>query len=109
MDQILKASMDAEMIKQSRAESLRSFGWSNPMEILSGAAETTGAAIKAIDILGVRNAAEVVAGGVNAVVGVGTDVTVQTGRLLANGVVTSSKAVTTGITNIGEGYGNTEN
>ncbi|KAL3903272.1 MAG: hypothetical protein SGILL_010507, partial [Bacillariaceae sp.] len=93
IQEVLKISMDCEMIKQSRADSLRGFGWNNPMELLSGAAETTGTAIKAMDILGVGSAAGAVVGAGAAVVGAGADVTVQTGRMLVNGVTTSTRAV----------------
>jgi hypothetical protein len=101
IEEVLKASMACEMIKQSRADSLRAFGWNNPMELLSGAAETTGSAIKAIDILGVGTAAGAVVGAGAAVVNVGADVTIQTGRMLVNGVTTSTKVVTDGFTNVG--------
>ena len=94
---VMKISMDCEMIKQSRADSLRGFGWSNPMELLSGAAEITGTALKGIDLLGVGTAAGAVAG----VVGAGADATVQTGRMLVNGVTTSTRAVAGGFTNVG--------
>ena len=101
IQEVLKISMDCEMIKQSRADSLRGFGWNNPMELLSGAAETTGTAIKAMDILGVGTAAGAVVGAGAAVVGAGADVTVQTGRMLVNGVTTSTRAVADGFTNVG--------
>jgi hypothetical protein len=94
--------MEVEKTKKERADSLRSVGYTNPWEMLSGAVETTGAALKRVDVLGVGGVvvgAGVVAGtaafqGVNAVVGVGADFTVQTGRMLVGGVQASSRAVT---------------
>ncbi|KAL3925833.1 MAG: hypothetical protein SGILL_000149 [Bacillariaceae sp.] len=103
LEEVLQVSMDCEMIKQSRADSLRGFGWNNPMDILSGAAETTGSALKAMDVLGVGNAAGIVVGAGAALVGAGADVTVQTGRLLVDGVTTSTKVVADGFTNVGGG------
>ena len=120
MEQIANATLEVEKIKKMRAESLKASGWNNPWELLSGAVETTGTALKRVDVLGVGTAAGVVVGagamvggaagravgdigrasvkagvkGVNTVIGVGSDVTLQTGRMLVTGVGTSSRAVT---------------
>ncbi len=86
-----------------RVSSLKSSGWNGPLEFLTGAVETTGAAIKHVDVLGVGNAAGVVVGvGMAAGQGV-ADVTVQTGKLFVNGVTTSSKAVAGGVSTVGAG------
>lgn len=86
-----------------RAESLKSAGWSNPWEMLSGAVETTGSALKKADVLGVGAVVGAGVQGVNTVVGVGADVTVQTGRLLVNGAKSSTRAVTGVATDIAGG------
>jgi hypothetical protein len=108
IDQIANATIEVERIKKLRADSLRSAGFSNPWEMLSGAVETTGMALKRVDVLGVGTAAGVMVGagaalgmaagnaavqGVNTVVNVGTDVTVSTGRMLVTGVQQSSRGV----------------
>lgn len=98
IDQIANATMEVERIKKLRADSLRSAGFSNPWEMLSGVAETTGMALKRVDVLGVGTAAGVMVGAGAAfgmaAVNVGTDVTVSTGRMLVTGVQQSSRAVT---------------
>jgi hypothetical protein len=123
--EIAKATMEVEKIKKERADSLRSAGYSNPWEMLSGAVETTGAALKRVDVLGVGTAAGVVVGagvvagtvagnavgmgvfktvqGVTAVVGVGADFTAQTGRMLVGGVQASSRKVTDVATGVATG------
>lgn len=95
--------MEADKVRQSRAESLKSAGWSNPMELLNGAAETTGLALKSIDVLGVGTMVGAGAAVGFAVVGAGTDMTVQTGRMLVNGVTNSTKAVAGGVSTVGAG------
>jgi len=82
-----------EKTKRERADSLRNTGWSNPFEVLSGAVETTGAALK-------KNA---VINSVSTGVKAGADVTVQTGRLLVKGVESSSRAVSGVATGVAEG------
>jgi hypothetical protein len=78
LEEIGMATLDVEKTKKLRAESLKASGWNNPWDILSGAVETTGAALKRADVLGVGNAAGVVLGaGVmvgGAVVGAGAAV-----------------------------------
>ena len=121
IEQIAGATLEVEKTKKERAESLRGFGWSNPWEMLSGAAETTGMALKRADVLGVGAAAGAVVGagaaagtaaftstvqGVNAVVGAGADMTIQTGRLLVGSVQASSRAVTDVATGVATGVGN---
>jgi hypothetical protein len=103
LEQIVAAAMEADMARQSRAESLKSAGWSNPMELLNGAAETTGMALKSIDVLGVGTMVGAGAAVGFAVVGAGTDMTVQTGRMLVNGVTNSTKAVAGGVSTVGAG------
>lgn len=115
LEEIGNATLDVEKTKKMRADSLRASGWNNPWELLSGAVETTGTALKRADVLGVGAAAGAVVGagasfgaavggaannavrntaraslaGVNTV----ADVTVQTGKFLASGVNQSSRAV----------------
>jgi hypothetical protein len=107
LEQIVQASMAAEEIKQSRAESLRSAGWSNPMELLNGAAETTGAALKAVDVLGIGSAAGAVVGAGAAMGKAAGKSTISvvngSGKLLVNGVTTSTKAMADGVTTVGNG------
>ena len=107
--------MEVEKIKKGRAETLRANGWSNPWELLSGAVETSGMVFKRADVLGVGAATGMIVGagaagvgaagravntigkasfaGVNTVIGVGSDVSKQTGRLLLTSVGTSTRAV----------------
>jgi hypothetical protein len=47
--------MDANHIKRQRLDSLHATGWNGPINFLNGAFETTGSALKAMDILGVRD------------------------------------------------------
>lgn len=103
----MNASMEASKVKQMRVDSLKSTGWNASLEFLTGAAETTGAALKQVDVLGVGSAAGVVVG-VTAAVGMAAgqgvaDVTAQTGKMLVNGMTTSSKAVADGVTTVGAG------
>jgi len=79
LQDIANATMEAEDTKKMRAESLRSAGWSNPWELLNGAVETTGTALRRADVLGV-----------GAVVGVG----VKGGKMLVDGAMTGTRAVT---------------
>ena len=112
LEEIGSATLDVEKTKKMRADSLRASGWNNPWELLSGAVDTTGAALKRADVLGVGAAAGAIGG---AVVGAGqavggaantavrstvrasvtgvTTVTDVTGKLLASGVNQSSRAV----------------
>ena len=103
MEEIASATLEADRTKKLRAESLKNAGWSNPWDIVSGAVETTGAALKKADVLGVGAVVGAGVQGVNTVVGVGADVTVQTGRLLVNGAKTSTRAVTGVATDIAGG------
>ena len=112
------------MVKKLRADSLKSAGWANPWELLSGAVETTGTALKRADVLGVGAVVGAGVQGVNTVVGVGADVTMKTGKMLVGGamavtdagnklvvkpvgkvVTTTGKAVTTGVTQTGKVIG----
>jgi hypothetical protein len=104
LDEIAASTLEVERCKKMRADSLRSAGWANPWEMLSGVVETTGTALKRVDVLGVG-------AGVGAVVGVGAAVgyaagsavgstiqgagglTVQSGRFLVSGVQSSSRVV----------------
>lgn len=94
LEDIANATLMAEEVKKMRAESLRSAGWSNPWDLLNGAVETTGIALRRADILGVGAVVGAGVQGVHAVVGAGADVTVKTGRLLVDGARNSTRAVT---------------
>eukprot|EP00934_Nitzschia_sp_Nitz4_P006731 Nitzschia sp. Nitz4//scaffold39_size137210//88015//89107//NITZ4_003210-RA/size137210-processed-gene-0.95-mRNA-1//1//CDS//3329550416//6721//frame0 len=94
LEEIAQATMEVEKTKELRAASLKSDGWSNPWEILSGAVETTGTALKRADVLGVGAVVGAGVQGMNTVVGVGADVTMQTGKLLVSGAKSSTRAVT---------------
>lgn len=96
LEDIANATLLAEETKKMRAESLKSAGWSNPWELLNGAVETTGTALRRADILGVGAVVGAGVMGVNAVVGAGADVTVKTGRLLVDGATKSTRAVVDG-------------
>lgn len=85
--------MEVEKTKQERADSLKKAGWSNPFDLLSGAVETTGAALRRADVLGVGAVVGAGVQGVNTVVGVGADVTVQTGRFLVSGAKSSTRVM----------------
>jgi len=89
LDEIANATMEAIHVKRQRMDSLHASGWtggggSGPIDFLTGAFETTGSALKAMDVLGVGGA----------VVGVGADVTDQTKKL----VMKSSKVIFDGVT-----------
>jgi hypothetical protein len=108
--------LEVERVKKERAKSLKANGWNNTLELLSGAVETSGMVLKRADVLGVGAATGVIVGagaagvgaagravntigkasyaGVNTVIGVGSDVSKQTGRLLVTSVGTSTRAVT---------------
>src|SRR6056300_963312 len=77
LDQIANATLEVEKTKKERAESLRSAGWSNPWELLSGAVETTGTALKRADILGVGAATGAVIGAGGQAMGMAVSSTVQ--------------------------------
>jgi hypothetical protein len=98
LEAIANATLQAEETKEMRAESLRSAGWSNPWDLLTGAVETTGIALRRADILGVGAAVGAGVQGVNAVVGAGADVTVKTGRFIVDGATRSTRAVVDGAT-----------
>lgn len=124
LEDIANATLQAEMVKKLRAESLRSVGWANPWELLSGAVETTGTALKRADVLGVGAVVGAGVQGVNTVVGKGADVTMKTGKMLVGGamvvtdvgnklvvkpvgkvVTTTGKVVTSGVTQTGKAIG----
>jgi len=124
LEEIANATLQVEMTKKLRAESLRSAGWANPWELLSGAVETTGTALKRADVLGVGAVVGAGVQGVNTVVGVGADVTMKTGKMLVGGamavtdvgnklvvkpvgkvVTTTGKVVTSGVTHTGKAIG----
>lgn len=124
LEDIANATLQAEMTKKMRADSLKSAGWANPWELLSGAVETTGTALKRADVLGVGAVVGAGVQGVNTVVGVGADVTMKTGKMLVGGamavtdagnklvvrpvgkvVTTTGKVVTTGVTQTGKAIG----
>jgi len=90
LDEIANATMEAIHVKRQRMDSLHASGWTggggggSPIDFLTGAFETTGSALKAMDVLGVGGA----------VVGVGADVTDQTKKL----VIKSSKVIFDGVT-----------
>jgi hypothetical protein len=108
--------LEVEKVKKERAKSLKANGWNNTLELLSGAVETSGMVLKRADVLGVGAATGVIVGagaagvgaagravntigkasyaGVNTVIGVGSDVSKQTGRMLVTSVGTSTRAVT---------------
>ena len=68
LEDIANAITTADEAKSQRMDSIRAAGSNGPLDFLFGAVETTGAAFRAIDVLGVG----AVAGkGVNTVVGVG--------------------------------------
>jgi hypothetical protein len=105
LEQIAGATLSVEKTKKERAASLKASGFSNPWELLSGAVDTSGKALKTMDVLGVGAAAGVVGSavvgvsrtgirGVNTVVGVGADMTMSTRKLLVSTVQESSRAVT---------------
>jgi hypothetical protein len=98
LDEIANATLAAEQTKTMRAESLKGAGWADPWAMISGAAETTGLALKRADVLGVGAGVGAVVGagvhGVNTVVGAGADVTVRTGKMLVGGAIKSTRAVT---------------
>eukprot|EP00429_Kryptoperidinium_foliaceum_P047022 CAMPEP_0176100856 /NCGR_PEP_ID=MMETSP0120_2-20121206/50586_1 /TAXON_ID=160619 /ORGANISM="Kryptoperidinium foliaceum, Strain CCMP 1326" /LENGTH=228 /DNA_ID=CAMNT_0017434905 /DNA_START=88 /DNA_END=774 /DNA_ORIENTATION=- len=111
LEDIAMATLGAEETKKMRAESLRAAGWSDPWALLSGAAETTGMALKRADVLGV-----------GAVVGAGAEATVKTGKMLVGGAINggntlvvkpvgkvvtgTGKVIGTGITTTGRAMGN---
>ena len=94
MEQIANATLAVEKTKQERADSLRSAGWSNPWEMLSGAVETTGTALKRVDVLGVGAAAGAVVGAGAAVGTAAGNVVQGVNTMLVGGVQASSRAVT---------------
>ena len=98
LDDLAAATLAAEQAKSMRAESLKGGGWADPWGMLSGAAETTGLALKRADILGVGAGVGAVVGagvyGVNTVIGAGADATVRTGKVLVGGAIKSTRAVT---------------
>jgi hypothetical protein len=96
LEEIADATLQAEETKSMRADSLRSAGWLNPWDLVTGAVETTGTALRRVDVLGVGAVVGAGVQGVNAVVGAGADVTVKTGRLLVDGATRSTRAVTEG-------------
>ena len=100
LEDIASATMDAEKTKRNRAESLKQSGWNNPWELLSGAVETSGKALKKVGAVGAgvgSGAGRAVGSFGKASISNVTGATKATGRVLVSGVNTSSRAVTSGV------------
>jgi len=81
LEDIGDAITKANEVKSQRTDSLKASGWNGPLDFLTGAVETTGAAFKAIDVLRVgkgvntfmgvsKKGSKVLFGGMTAVMGI---------------------------------------
>jgi len=104
IEQIAGATLEVERVKKERADSLKSTGWTFTRDLLTGAVETTGVALKRVDVFGVGGVVVgAVGGATRKSIRVGTGITTATGKLLVSGVQGSSRAVTGVATNVAGG------